>query len=708
VSKRPILSVTGRLHRLFVTSVAVVLLITGLVVMSVEFYNHRRHLVDRAHVFSGLTSPQLAHVVMTESPMLATLLLESYFSEPNLLGIYVYRNDGSELVKLTKPGLVQSLPTPSLRLRAQLESAYKIDFELLEYSVPLRVEGELVGQLYLQYGLAAVKRQMLIYLLFGTALYCFSLLGVSLLSKRIQRGISEPVDKIIDAMEQVTLHQNFALKIPEDDKSGELHALISGFNRMLGQINRNAKELKSHQATIEQHVYFDPLTGLANRRLLMQSMEHEVIRAKRSEQIGALLYMDLDHFKAINDSLGHSVGDAVLNSVSARIRKAIREADTPARLGGDEFVVLLPDLGTSESTASHNALSVAEKVRQSISSVHQIDGRALQVTPSIGIALFDGENDEFENLIMQADLAMYRAKEEGRNRVQFFLEQMQHSADHRQQVEASLRQAIDKNMLYICYQPLVRGSGKIVGAEALVRWSDGEKGPVNPAAFIPIAEMTDLICCLGQWVLAEVCKQMAAWEAQGKKLVVSVNISPREFQQNDFVEQVQEIVLSSGVRAEYLVFELTEGVLFNNIEAVRLKMERLSRLGIRFALDDFGTGYSSLQYLKQLPLSTLKIDQSFVQDITTDSNDAAIVSTIIAMARTLGIDVVAEGVEKKEQLEFLEHWGCQLFQGFYFSRAVKARRMASLIPPAGKEQLREAQIISFDQHRFSDVNCDYN
>lgn len=702
------MSVTGRLHRLFVTSVAVVLLITGLVVMSVEFYNHRQQLIDRADVFSDLTSPQLAQVVMSESPLLATLLLESYFSEPNLLGIYVYRNDGSELVKLTKPGQLQSLPIPSQRLRAKLESSYKMGAELLEYSVPLRVKGQLVGQLYLQYGLDEIKRQLLFYLLFGAGLYCFSLLGVYLLSKRIQRGISEPVDKIIDAMEQVTVHQNFALNIPEDDKPGELHALISGFNRMLGQINRNAKELKSHQAAIEQHVYFDPLTGLANRRLLMQSMEQEVIRAKRSEQIGALLYMDLDHFKTINDSLGHSVGDAVLNSVSARIRKAIREADTPARLGGDEFVVLLPDLGTNESTASHNALSVAEKVRQSISSVHQIDGRALHVTPSIGIALFDGENDEFENLIMQADLAMYRAKEEGRNRVQFFFEQMQHSADHRQQVEESLREAIDQDQLYLCYQPLVRESGEIVGAEALVRWSDGEKGPVNPSAFIPIAEMTDLICCLGRWVLAEVCKQMAAWEAQGKKLVVSVNISPREFQQNDFVEQVQEIVLSSGVRAEYLVFELTEGVLFNNIEAVRIKMQRLSRLGIRFALDDFGTGYSSLRYLKELPLSTLKIDQSFVQDITTDSNDAAIVSTIIAMARTLGIDVVAEGVEKKEELEFLKHWGCKLFQGFYFSRAVKAKRMGSLIPPAGKEQLRETRIISFDQHQLSDVNCDYN
>ncbi len=701
MSQRPSVSVTRRLHRLFVTSVAVVLLITGLLVLCVEFYNHRNQLIDRAEVFSGLTSPQLSHVVMTESPMLATLLLESYFSEPNLLGIYVYRNDGSELVRLMKPGLDQSLPTPSHRLRAKLEGSYEFGYELLEYSVPLRVKGKLVGQLYLQYGLDGIKEKLLFYLLFGAILYCLSLLGVHLLSKRIQRGISEPVDKIIDAMEQVTVHQNFDLKIPEDGKPGELHELISGFNRMLEQINLNAKELKSHQAAIEQHVYFDPLTGLANRRLLMQTMEVEVKRARRSEQIGALLYMDLDHFKTINDSLGHSVGDAVLNSVSSRIRKSVREADTPARLGGDEFVVLLPELGTSESSASHNALSVAEKVRLAITSVHEIDGRLLHVTPSIGIALFDGLNTDFENLIMQADLAMYRAKEEGRNRVQFFREQMQDKADHRQQVEESLRSAIDKDQLYICYQPVVRGGGKIVGAEALVRWENGEQGLVNPSAFIPIAEMTDLICCLGQWVLTEVCKQMAEWEVQGKNLVVSVNISPREFQQDDFVEKVQEIVISSGVRAEYLVFELTEGVLLHNIDVIRTKMHRLSQLGIRFALDDFGTGYSSLQYLKELPLDTLKIDQSFVQDITTDSNDAAIVSTIIAMARTLGIDVVAEGVEKEAELEYLKNWGCTLFQGFYFSRAVKAKRMGSLIPLAEDGRLlRETKIVPLLKHKF--------
>lgn len=702
MSQQSSVSVTRRLHRLFVTSVAVVLLITGLVVLSFELFNNRNFMIDRAHVFSELATPHLANVLMVDaSPVSTTSLLDSYFSEPNLLGVYVYRTDGSEFIRAVKDGLEEPLPSPSFLLRTGLKEGHQISFNLFEYSVPIRYNGELVGQLYLQYGLAAIEQQMLFYLLFGVALYCLSLLGVSLLSKRIQRNISEPVDEILQAMEQVTVQQNYALTIPEKGKQGELYELIRGFNRMLEQINKSASELQSHQETIEQHVYFDPLTGLANRRMLIQRMEQEVLRAKRSGQIGALVYLDLDHFKTINDSLGHNVGDAVLNSVAARIRASVRKGDTPARLGGDEFVVLLPDLGKAESSATHNALSIAEKIRQGISSAHQIDGRDLHVTPSIGIALFDGKKNELENLLMQADLAMYRAKEEGRNQVRFFLEQMQEHADQRQQVEENLRQAIKDDKLFVCYQPLVKSNGRIVGAEALVRWADEKQGLINPSAFIPIAEMTDLICSVGQWVLTDVCKQMAEWERQGKKLVVSINISPREFQQNDFVEQVQDIVLGTGVRAEYLVFELTEGILLNHIEAVKTKMKRLSQLGIRFSLDDFGTGYSSLQYLKQLPLDTLKIDQSFVQDITTDSSDATIVSTIIAMARTLGINVVAEGVEKREELEYLERWGCQLFQGFYFSRPVRAKRMGTLIPEAGENQLREVPIISYKKHQFT-------
>jgi len=640
-------------------------------------------------------------MVSSDLPELANLLSDSYFSVPDLFGVYVYRNDGSQLVKLLKPGLNRSLSLPQYQASVQPEGSYETGFDLFQYRVPLRVTGQVVGQLYLQYSLDGVKKQLLLYTLFGSVIYGLSILGIYLLSKRQQRGVLEPVDKILNAIELITTEQNLSVKIPDDEK-GELHDLISGFNLMLEQAYNNSLELKLHKKAIEQHVSVDPLTGLANRRLLMLSMEKAISRLKRSGQLGGLLYVGLDHFKTINDSLGHSVGDEVLKSVSSRIRNALGDADTPARLGGDEFIILLPELGKDESFASNNAFSVAEKVRQSIAAPYAMAGRRLHLTCSIGIALFDRDSTEPESLVMKADLAMCKAKAEGCNRVQFFIEEILEQTDQHQKIEDSLRTAIENDELYICYQPLVQGDGSIAGAEALVRWSDSENGLINPSAFIPIAERTDLICALGYWVLNEVCKQVAAWGAQGKQLVVSVNISPREFQQDDFVEKVQGIILNSGVRAEYLVFELTERVLLNDIERVRNTMQRLSYLGIRFALDDFGTGYSSLQSLKQLPLNTLKIDRSFVHQITAEADDAAVVSTIIAMAGTLGIDVVAEGVEKQGELDYLLKCGCKLFQGYYFSRPVKAKRMGSLIPVASPNQLGKEDLISIDEFRFDD------
>ena len=673
-------SFTGKLHRLFVTATALVLALTGLVVLSFDFASQRNSIINRAESFSGLTSPHLANVLATDSAELANLLLDNYFSEAGLVGIYVYKTDGSLLVSTIRSGYEARLPQPSVVLRSQIKPSHLFSMDLFQYSQPIWLSDKAIGQIYLQYSLEDVVRQFMMFMVFGLVLYLFSLIAVYFLSKRIQRGISKPIDQILRAMERVTTQQHFDIRIPSSDANGELRVLVNGFNEMLEQVGLNAAQLKAQQKAIEQHVFFDPLTGLANRRLLIQRMEREVIRARRTGQIGALLYMDLDHFKAINDSLGHMMGDSILMGVAERITGAVREVDTPARLGGDEFVVLLPELGKSDSRASHNALSVAEKVRVAISQSQLVSSSSLQVTPSIGIALFNGENSNYEQLIMQADLAMYRAKEEGRNRVQFYLENMQEHADHRQQVEERLRIALDNDALYLCYQPQIDNSGDIVGAEALVRWQDGENGLVNPAAFIPIAEMTDLICLLGRWVLSNVCQQMVEWRQQDKKLIVSINISPREFQQSDFVEMVEEIILTTGARAEYLVFELTEGVLLNDIDTVLIKMQRLSRLGIRFSLDDFGTGYSSLQYLKQLPLNALKIDQSFVRDSISNDSDAAVVATIIAMADTLNIEVVAEGVEQQEELDYLKQCGCHLYQGYFFYRPVIAAEMTQLIP----------------------------
>ncbi|WP_432471596.1 putative bifunctional diguanylate cyclase/phosphodiesterase [Amphritea sp. HPY] len=684
-------SFTAKLHRVFVFSTAAVLFLAGVAALTFETFNSRGQLINRAESFGALIAGHTGNALIADTPDLAEVFLRNTLLEQDLVAIYVYNDSGQLFSSVKQPDI--ALAVPSILLRSSLLSRFQFNQNLFEYSRPLRVNDELVGQLYLQYDLTRIEQYLIRYLIFGLFLYFASMVAVYLLSKRIQRGVAEPIDRILQTMQAITEKQHFGVRI-RGSEAGEIGAIIKGFNKMIAQIDKNNRKLHQQRQEIEQHVFYDVLTGLPNRRMLLHQMEQEIARSRRSRQKGALLYLDLDHFKTINDSLGHNVGDELLKTVSDRIQDVIREADTPARLGGDEFVVLLPELGANEVKASNNALSVAEKVRSAISKQYNISNRILHVTPSIGIVLFDEQHHNFDTLIMQADLAMYRAKDEGRNRVQFFLSYMQENADHRQQIEERLRRAINHHQLKVYYQPQLDGQGEIVGAEALIRWQDESCVWINPASFIPIAEMTDLICMLGRWVLGNVCRQMVKWMTDDKYLTLSVNISPREFQQRDFVENVEEIILSTGARAEYLVFELTEGVLLNDIEGTIAKMKRLATLGIRFSLDDFGTGYSSLQYLKQLPLDTLKIDQSFVRDITTDPNDAAIVTTIIAMSKHLNMKVIAEGVEKQEELDFLKRNGCDQYQGYLFYKPMPENEIDQLMASLDMKQANVAQIIS--------------
>jgi len=684
-------SFIAKLHRVFVTSTAVVLFLAGVAVLAFELVDSRNQMVHRAESYASLISGHMENALASDTAELARLLLRNTMVEKDLSGIYVYGGNDQLFTSIKQPQL--TLPAPSAQLRSTVFPRFRFQQDLFEYSQPLRKNNEIIGQLYLQYDLTSMKQQLFNLLIFGLLLYLITLVAVYFFSKRIQKGIADPIERLLQAMQTITDKQHFGVRIRETEE-GEIGAIIKGFNKMITKIEKNNKQLHEQRQEIEQHVFYDVLTGLPNRRMLIHQLEQEIMRCKRNRTRGALLYMDLDHFKTINDSLGHNVGDELLKTVSERIHKVVREMDTPARLGGDEFVILLPELGRDESKASNNALSVAEKVRMAISEPYTIENRTLHVTPSIGIVLFDADHCNFDTLIMQADLAMYRAKEEGRNRVQFFLSYMQDSADQRQQIEERLRWAIDSDRLQLYYQPQLNVKGEVIGAEALVRWQDENYIWINPASFIPIAEMTDLICMLGQWVLTSACRQLVSWAEEDKFLTLSVNISPREFQQRDFVERVEEIILTTGAKAEYLTFELTEGVLLTDVKGTIAKMNRLARLGIRFSLDDFGTGYSSLQYLKQLPLDSLKIDQSFVRDITTDPNDAAIVTTIIAMSKHLHMKVIAEGVEKQEELEFLQRNGCDYYQGYLFFKPMSDTEIGQLISCLNIEQQPKVKISS--------------
>jgi diguanylate cyclase (GGDEF)-like protein/PAS domain S-box-containing protein len=442
-------------------------------------------------------------------------------------------------------------------------------------------------------------------------------------------------------------------------------------------IDTDITQRKEAEKEILELAFFDPLTRLPNRRLLLDRLQHALATAERTQHTGALLFIDLDAFKNLNDTLGHDIGDALLQQVARRLETCVsRKSDTVARLGGDEFVVLLEDLGLVPAEAAAQAERIGEKILASFSRAFQLGGHERHITPSIGIALFDSPVASVDELLKRADLAMYQAKEAGRNTSRFYDPDMQTVVTARVNLESDLRQGLQEHQFFLHYQRQIDRNGQTIGAEALVRWLNPRRGLVAPGLFIPLAEETGLILHLGRWVLETACRQLAVWAAEPRTahLVIAVNVSARQFSQPDFVEQVLMTLDDTGARSENLKLELTESLLVNSLENTIAKMTALKAKGVSFALDDFGTGYSSLSYLKRLPLDQLKIDQSFVRDVLTDANDAAIARTIVALGQTLGLDVIAEGVETRDQHDFLAQNGCHAYQGYFFSRPVPAEQ----------------------------------
>jgi diguanylate cyclase (GGDEF)-like protein/PAS domain S-box-containing protein len=437
-------------------------------------------------------------------------------------------------------------------------------------------------------------------------------------------------------------------------------------------VTRDITARKEAEARINNLAFFDPLTELPNRRLLLDRLKHAIASSARSESYCALLFIDLDNFKTLNDTLGHDMGDLLLQQAAKRLGVCVREGDTVARLGGDEFVLLLESLSADAQEAAGGAEAVGEKILVALNEPYQLAGFTSHSSPSIGVTLFTNHQGSLEELLKRADLAMYQAKEAGRNTLRFFEPEMQAAVTTRAALESDLRKAVLNGEFVLHYQPQVDHRGQITGVEALVRWQQQQRGLVSPLMFIPLAESTGLILQIGRWVLLTACAQLRAWSEHSKMnaLSIAVNVSARQFYQQDFVEQVLSILEQTGADPKRLKLELTETLLVSNIEDVITKMHKLKAIGVGFSLDDFGTGYSSLSYLKRLPLDQLKIDQSFVRDILTDPNDAAIAKMVIALAASLGLAVIAEGVESQAQREFLATQGCHAYQGYLFSKPV--------------------------------------
>ncbi|MCQ8103820.1 bacteriohemerythrin [Methylomonas sp. SURF-2] len=437
---------------------------------------------------------------------------------------------------------------------------------------------------------------------------------------------------------------------------------------------------KSAAEEIERLAFYDPLTGLPNRRLLQERLKPALAKSHRSGAKGALLFIDLDNFKTLNDTLGHDMGDLLLRQVARRLLSCVRENDTVARLGGDEFVVMLEGLHQDTYVAARQARSVGRKILNAINQPFKLDKHDYISTPSIGAALFHGV-EQADEMLKQADIAMYQAKTSGRNALCFFDPQMQNKVIAKAAMENEMRKALSQQQFQLYYQPQVDADKRVVGAEALIRWFHPARGAVPPAEFIPLAEDNGMILEIDRWVLEQACAQIKAWQQSpsASGLLVSINVSPKQFFQVDFVMQVEEVIRQHAIAPNSLKLELTENILIEKIDNAIAIMSALGAIGVRFSLDDFGTGYSSLQYLKKLPLSQLKIDQSFVRDIAFDSGDQAIVRTIIAMAKSLNLDVIAEGVETEQQRQFLLDNGCAHYQGYLFGQPLPLAEFEALL-----------------------------
>ena len=489
--------------------------------------------------------------------------------------------------------------------------------------------------------------------------------------------------KVISGGERITFEEKthredgsvdrsyLTVKQPLIDENGQAYGLCG--------IATDFTEQRKNAERINQLAFYDPLTKLPNRRLLLDRTAHALANFQRTHSDGALLFIDLDNFKVLNDSQGHAQGDLLLEQVARRLEDLVRSNDTMARLGGDEFVLLMENLGEDSTLAARYVEVVALKLLNSFLEPYLLHQLTYKIGASVGAAMFSDAEGSVEELFKRADMAMYEAKTSGRNLLKFFNRQMQSALHFRAMVEAGLQQALENNHFYLQYQSQVDSRGQVFGAEALIRWQHPEHGLLSPADFIPIAEVTGQIMLIGDWVLRTACQQQVAWRDVPKleKLVVSVNVSTRQFYHPDFVADVIGILDETGADPTRIELELTESVLAEDVDMLIDRMNTLREKGIRFSLDDFGTGYSSLSYLKRLPLDQLKIDQSFVRDLLTDPNDAAIVKSILSLGYSLDLAVVAEGVETTEQREKLLAMGCSLHQGYYYGRPGPAE---ALIP----------------------------
>lgn len=634
----------------------------------------RNDLLQDTQALGQGISENCAAAMVFNDPQSATLALGSLSATPHVIGARLFDKHQKIFVEfhqnLDRDPNIDELKTETILFQGHIFfPAYLDVFEPVIYA------GETLGQLMLRVDLAKVNDILIRYIWIGFVVFIIYSLLAFLLANSLQRLISAPINSLVLSMQTISREKNYSHRV-QTTSHDELGSLFDGFNEMLAEIETRDQELVNSKAHLEHQAHHDPLTNLANRSLFHDRLEHSLARAKRVKSRLAILFIDLDRFKNINDSLGHDIGDQVLCAVTERLNSVVRKADTLARIGGDEFVIILEQLRRNDDVGRY-----VEKVLREIAQTIEISALKLHVTASIGISLYPDNGEDADSLMQAADIAMYQAKNKGNHLYQFYSADMNSNTRESLLLENQLRSALKYKQLVLYYQPQYElKTGQLIGFEALIRWNHPDLGVVSPLDFISLAEESGLIVPIGEWILHTACKQMKKMHKQWQlPLRIAVNISPRQFLHPSLVQTVAEVLYRTKLKPCFLELEITESMVMGNVDQAISKMNEFNEMGVELAIDDFGTGYSSLEYLKKFPISKLKIDQSFVRELGTDPDDTAIVNSVISLAKNMNLEVIAEGVETVEQLDLLKHQGCDQGQGYLFSKPLPVSMLPSLI-----------------------------
>ena len=677
------------------TTVVVVVIAFG-AFLAYDHFASKAQLAGNISSIADVVSAQSAASVANLDTRAALETLRTLRLHPNVVSASLFTSKGDLLADYWRDGA-----TPH-DVRPAADDARVVGDHAWVYK-SVRRGGARVGTVVIEADLHDVESRRARYLPILGGLTIIAAIVTLLLSVILQRRITGQLASLAGAARNVSATRDYSVRVPAR-ANDEIGSLTSAFNEMLGQIEERNEALRTtndelqqryeelrqqiderqqvqralaaSEDTLRRMAFFDQLTGLPNRALFKERLDVALSESERSKSSVAVMFVDVDRFKLINDSLGHSAGDLLLREVASRITATLRRSDTLARLGGDEFTVLLSTLAEAS-----DVVTVAEKILRAFTQPFHIVDHEWYATVSIGISVSPEDGTDSETLIKNADIAMYRAKDRGRDAFELYTPELHARAMHRVTVENDLRSALNRQEFVVHYQPVVSlRTGEIEGAEALVRWQRPDETLVPPGHFIPVAEETGLIVQIGNWVLQRACADARNWTiATGKPLRVSVNLAARQFQQANLAETVQEILAGTGLDAGQLELEITETSAMDNTQHTADMLRRLKQIGVRLSIDDFGTGYSSLGSLKRFPLDTLKVDRSFVQDVTTDARNAALIQAIVAIGRALNVAIVAEGVETEEQKLVLQTHGCDGFQGFLFSRAVPVEDFLRLV-----------------------------